>query len=149
MDVLDIVGDEERSASEPAAPFVAFRGWTARQLTALRGLGRLERYDAGAVVVAPRRDDDHALFIVVSGELEIERGGRMRGVLGAGELGGELAFVDGRPRTGVIRARTDATVLRVLPADVDRLAEREPSAALEFMREIARILSARLRTAWS
>ena len=89
------------------------------------------------------------LWLVVAGELEVHRGGQRRDVLQAGDLVGELAFVDGQPRTAVVRARTDAVTLRIRPADVDRLVERDAATALKFMREIARVLSFRLRTAWA
>jgi CRP-like cAMP-binding protein len=56
-----------------------------------------------------------------------------------------MSFVDGGPRSASVRALTAARVLRVRPSDLDALHERAPTTALAFMREIARILSFRLR----
>lgn len=149
MDVLELIRDPQGQPIGTLATFVAFRDWTPAEMAALRGLGTLERYRAGDVVIDRGADDDRALFIVVAGELEVHRGGERRDVLQPGDLVGELAFVDGQPRTAVVRTRTDAAALRIRPADLDRLAERDAPIALKFMREIARILSFRLRTAWA
>lgn len=129
--------------------FVAFENWTHAELTALRGLGTLERYPKGAVLAEPGHEDDRALFIVVGGEFEVVRGGQQRGIQHAGDLVGELAFVDGLPRTAIIRARANAVVLRIRPDDVERFAVRDHVIVLKFLREMTRILSFRLRTAWS
>jgi CRP-like cAMP-binding protein len=118
-------------------------------MAALRGLGTMERYAPGGVVIDPGAKDDRAVFIVVAGEFEVHRGGRRRDVLRVGDLAGELAFVDGLPRTATVRAHTAGVMLRIRPEDVERFAERDARTALKFMREIARILSFRLRTAWS
>lgn len=149
MDVLELIRDEQGQPIATFPTFVAFQDWTEAEMAALQGLGRVERHAAGTVVIEPRPDDDHALFIIMSGELDVVRGGQSRGLIGAGDLVGELAFVDRQPRTGIVRARTESTLLRVVPADLERLAERDAKTALRFMREIARIVTFRLRTAWS
>jgi CRP-like cAMP-binding protein len=93
----------------------------------------------------PLRREDRALFIVVAGELEVVRGGQRRAVLRPGDLVGEIAFIDGRPRSAAVCALGAAEVQRIRPADVEALAGRDPTIALRFVWEVARIPAARLR----
>ena len=146
---LELIRDATGRPIAQLASFVAFGEWTRAEMAALRGLGTLDRYRGGEVVIEPGPVDDRALFIVVAGEFDVLRGGQQRDVLRAGDIVGEVAFIDGQPRTAIVRTRTEGAMLRIRPEDVDRFAERDPKTALKFMREIARILSFRLRTAWS
>jgi CRP-like cAMP-binding protein len=146
---IELIRDASGHPIATLPSFVAFGDWTRTEMAALRAFGRIERHAPRDVVIEPGPGDDRALFIVMAGEYEVHRDGQQRDVLRPGDLVGELAFVDGRPRTAAVRARTDGAMLRIRPDDVDRYAERDPKMALKFLLEIARILSFRLRTAWS
>jgi len=151
VDVLELVGQSIPEPPSAGEPFVAFADWTPEEIAALHGLGRLESHAAGQTVIAAGSREDRDLFIVVSGELEVYRrsgGGEQRiALLGPSDVFGEMSFVDGRPRSAEVRALAPTRALRVHPEDVDALAARDASLALRFMREIARILSFRLRQA--
>jgi CRP-like cAMP-binding protein len=145
MDVLDFVGDAPTRA-QSAAPFVAFAGWSAAERQVLNGLGTIETFAAGTEVIATGALD-RSLLIVLEGRFVIVRGPHTDSV-GPGELVGDLAFIDGRPRTASVRAAAATRALRVRPEDVERLAKDDPAGALRFVWEIARILAERLRGAW-
>lgn len=146
MDVLDLVGDAASSA-ENTAPFVPFAGWSPAEWRALQGLGAVETFADGTEVIAAGALD-RSLLIVLEGRFEIVRG-RHTDHVGPGDLVGELAFIDGRPRSASVRAAETAKAVRIRPEDVDRLAKDDPAVALKFVWEIARILAERLRGAWS
>ena len=69
-------------------------------------------------------------FIVADGELSLERWGHSIKRFGKGDLFGEIALVDDRPRTGTVKALTRAALLcmegrdieneKVLPAEIGR-----------------------------
>jgi CRP-like cAMP-binding protein len=94
-------------------------------------------------------EDDRALFIVLSGRLEAYRSGgegeRTIIEMLPGDLIGEMAFIDGRPRSASVRALERSSVLRIRPQDVDALCRTNPALGVKFMREIACILSDRVR----
>lgn len=140
---------EEQAGREEA--FVAFSDWTGRDLEALPSLGSRRRFAAGEAVIREGSQDDRDLFIVVRGELEAFRGTGQEEKrlirLGPGDLFGEIAFVDGRPRSAGVRALGDADLLQVSPEDLDAFCEAQPRVALKFMREVARVLSSRIRRA--
>jgi sulfate permease, SulP family len=61
-----------------------------------------------------------------------------------GTMIGELGFYVGSPRSATIVAETDCRIIRVAPADIDRLEADHPHLALEFHRMIARRLCLRI-----
>jgi CRP-like cAMP-binding protein len=147
MDVLDLIGEPAAPAARSEAAFVAFADWQPKEREALARLGAVEAFDAGTTVIAAGAPD-RSLLIVLEGELEVVRGGHVVHRVVPGDLVGELAFVDGLPRSASVRAVGAAKALRVRPEDVQRLAQDEPAVALKFVWEVARILAARLRGAW-
>lgn len=82
----------------------------------------LERrtFKPGQIIFAQESVGDEA-FIIVSGQVEIARGdGRAElivGMIGEGELLGEMALVDSGPRSATARARTKTSCI-VIPKRV-------------------------------
>jgi len=62
----------------------------------------------------------------------------------AGTMIGELGFYVGAARTATIRAETDCRLIRVAPADIERLEAAHPHLALGFHRLIAKRLCLRI-----
>lgn len=97
-------------------------------------LNRAEEVHARAGQVLFREGDvgDH-LYVVLSGELVISR--RVREVddviayRGPGEVVGEMALVNGRPRTATVRANQDSVLLRLGQRAFRELLGRSPEAA--------------------
>jgi CRP-like cAMP-binding protein len=92
-------------------------------------------------------DSGNSMFLIVSGRVEITRkaGGRTVPLakLGPGESFGEMALVEHMPRSASVRALEPCITLK-LPED--KLAQ-VPEAAARLYRNIARVLSERLKTA--
>jgi flavin reductase (DIM6/NTAB) family NADH-FMN oxidoreductase RutF len=102
--------------------------------------GSERSYPAGDVIVRQGEPGDD-LYVVLDGTVHAERGGRTLKAFGPGEFFGEVAVIDGRPRSADVVAETDARCLLV-PRDVlrDALAA-EPRAAWAMLETLA----ARLR----
>jgi CRP-like cAMP-binding protein len=150
MDLLELIRTESgETKGEDGEPFMAFGDWEPSQLAALEGLGNFETFQPGHTVIEAGSEGNRDLFIIVSGELEVYRRAEDRehriALVTAGSLLGEMAFVDGGPRSASVRALSVSKALRVRPEDVDALRERNPAVAVLFMKELARILSFRLR----
>ncbi|MEK7285497.1 MAG: cyclic nucleotide-binding domain-containing protein [Chloroflexota bacterium] len=96
---------------------------------------------AGATVFAQGEIGD-ALYIVVSGEVEVLSGEERIATLGRGEVVGEMALLTGEARTATVRAASDAALLRIEKADFDRLVAASPSLALAASRLLAQRLGA-------
>ncbi len=74
----------------------------------------------GTALVRQGEPGDH-LGILVSGTAEVTCDGRTIGSLGAGDFFGEMALVDGDPRSATITTTGDVEMLRVGAADFDAL----------------------------
>ena len=94
-------------------------------------------------------DSDDCLYLMLSGEalVEVPAGDRWLNValLRTGTVIGEISFLDSRPRTARVRARTACQLFRKNRESFDAISETDASSALEFVHKISRILAYRLR----
>lgn len=105
------------------------------------------RFAAGEIVIAAG-DDDNAIQIIGDGLLDVlRRGSDQTIVVGPGNVIGEVAFFDGRPRSADVRARTDCTLFSLTRERFAVLAAQEPLLARLLLLDLARTLAARLRRA--
>lgn len=98
------------------------------------------RLDAGQVLFK-KGDAGHEIYVVRSGELQILDGNRVFETVGPGGIVGEMALVDGGPRSATVRA---SSASEVNPIDEKRflfMVQQTPHFALRVMR----VMSARLR----
>lgn len=91
-------------------------------------------------------DKGDSLYFILSGQLEIFRGGdgadkTTLAILGKGEYFGEMAILEEKPRTASVSALRDSQLLELCREDFTTLLERNPSLALKMTSAI----SARLR----
>jgi len=105
-------------------------------------------YAAGEFAV--RVDElDRSFFIISRGSFEVlvpsAEGPRQVRVLEPGELFGEVAFFDGRPRSADVVALEEAEALILTQAAFQRLRLAHPRLALRFVLDLGRILSERFR----
>ena len=108
------------------------------------------RFGPGEVVIR-QGETDRSLSIVVEGVVEIllpAANGELRryGTIEQSIIG-EIAFLDGGPRTATIRAVGEVELLRLSYGSWEVLAARNPDLARMILFDLARILAARLRLA--
>ena len=65
--------------------------------------------------------------------------------LGPGKTFGEMSLLDGAPHSATVAAITDATLLALSQANLERLTDRAPRLAMKLMMKIARLMSQYLR----
>jgi len=88
-------------------------------------------------------DAGDALYILESGQLEIRIGARVIARLAARDFVGEMALIDGAPRSATAVVVESGRFLRLESADFANLLATMPAVGAEFLRELA----ARLRRA--
>ena len=107
--------------------------------------GERRRLDDGEIIVREGRPLD-ALFITVAGWLRVTLGdGQEVARLGAGEVVGEIAFVDSSPPSATVAAMGQAAVLALPKAAIERRLAADPAFAARFYRALAIFLADRLR----
>ncbi|MFM7027629.1 MAG: Crp/Fnr family transcriptional regulator [Chakrabartia sp.] len=113
----------------------------------LRQRGRLCHFAAGALI-QQKGDESSGFWLVTSGTISLCRfapGGNVTiyGVLGSGDLFGELAYFAGVPRQVDAVADEDATLVHINAPLIELLLASEP----EFARWLLRSISHQLRIA--
>lgn len=115
-------------------------------------LMRLVQYPAGGVVFnAGDETNTGYMLLVVEGDVSVDTGNVGGGtkveisILGPGTLLGELALIDGSPRSANCKAVTAVTAAGLSAGGLQRLAETHPQVAFKLAVHIARNAADRLR----
>lgn len=66
-------------------------------------------------------------------------------ILGPEDVFGEMAILDGAPRSATARVIEEARLLSLRKADFESLCQQNPSLGLRLMRNIVRVFSLRIR----
>ena len=82
------------------------------------------------------------MFVVVSGSARVERDGESLGERGAGEVLGEIALLDGGPRTATVTLTEDSRLLVLARREFQSLLDEFPDVRLQILETVAH----RLRT---
>ena len=115
---------------------------TDKQCAVVAELIDLSKYADGDVVVAEGATDDH-LRVVLSGALAVAKKSSDKEwlrltVLTAGDLAGELAFLDSKPRYAALVALGPTTLFSLQRAKLESLLKQDPLIVYRVMRAIAR-----------
>lgn len=112
------------------------------------GYTQSRRYAAGEMAIQ-HGDRDRSLYIITSGSFEVlvpsPTGPRRARVFSSGDIFGDLAFFDGKPRSADVRALADSEALVMTPSAFDRFRLAEPRLAMCFVLDLGRVLSVRFR----
>lgn len=82
------------------------------------------------------------LYVIASGSVEIRHGNRVLDTLDGHNIFGEMALIDGAPRSATAVAVTDVTLVPVAEKQFLFLVSQTPFFALMVMRVLARRLRA-------
>jgi flavin reductase (DIM6/NTAB) family NADH-FMN oxidoreductase RutF len=109
-------------------------------LAAITAQGVERTFETGEFVVR-EGDPGDELFVIVEGEARVERKGSQLATFGPGEFFGEVAVIDGRPRSADVVAVSTLRALAISRELVRGTIEREPRAAWAMLE----VLAGRLR----
>ena len=122
----------------PLAPFLD--RLAPDQAAELLGLGRLRQYPAQSILFF-EGDEAHDVVFVRAGELKVAVALDDREivleVVGPGEILGELAAIDGKPRSARAVTLTAVEVVAVPAADFRTFLAEHPAAAIVLMHHLA------------
>jgi CRP/FNR family cyclic AMP-dependent transcriptional regulator len=93
----------------------------------------LASFAPGDVVFAEGDKGEH-MYVVRSGEVEIERDGVVAETLSSGGIFGEMALIDGSPRSATARARTACELAPINEKSFLFLVHETPFFAIAVMR---------------
>jgi CRP/FNR family cyclic AMP-dependent transcriptional regulator len=84
----------------------------------------------------------HEFFVIIEGEVEIERRGKSLGTRGAGDFIGEIALLEEVERTATVTAKTPLRVFVLTTTAFKRLVEQHPNVELKVLRTLAHRVAA-------
>jgi CRP-like cAMP-binding protein len=108
--------------------------------------GRRQRLPANTVLI---REDVPvgALYILLEGQLSVMRRGKLVASLEAGEIVGEMSFIDTRPPSATVLARSNVVVYAIAKSLLQERLGQDPAFAARFYKAVATFLSDRVRKA--
>jgi CRP-like cAMP-binding protein len=114
-----------------------FEGLSTRHLRRVASVAEEVRYGPNRTIVRKDARGD-SFFVIAEGSARVLRGTRTIGRLGPGAFFGEMALVDGEPRTASVISETPLRTIRLTRAAFNRVLDSEPSIARAIMVELAR-----------
>ena len=96
-------------------------------------------YAKGATIVK-EGEQAVAFYVIVSGKVDVTKGGEKVGEKRAGEPFGEMALLDGYPRSTTVIASEDTECLVMTRWDFTAELKSNPSMALSMLPELSKII---------
>lgn len=125
-----------------------FKDLSSKELDALSEIALVETFNPGDEIFS-EGDKAVSLFVIKFGTVRIRRTGKDNAIdiaqLGTGGHFGEMAFVDGEPRSATVEALERSEIIRIDFDKLRNLFEQNPIMAVKFYRSLANFLCGRLR----
>lgn len=117
-----------------------FEGLSKRHVRRVAKLARVRRFAAGSTLVRAG-DSGRSFFVLLDGTAKVVRSGARTRRLGIGDYFGEMALLDGAPRSADVVAEQEVLALTIDRSGFSKLLNSEPTLAQTLLRTLA----ARLR----
>lgn len=127
---------------EGLAAVPLFSGCSKRELQTISRAVKPIEHEAGTVI-AREGEPGIGLFVIADGQAEVTIGGKKKATLGPHDFFGEIALLDGGPRTATVTAKTDIKLLGLTEWVFRGLMQEHPSIAIKTLEAMA----GRLRSA--
>jgi CRP/FNR family cyclic AMP-dependent transcriptional regulator len=113
-----------------------FAGLSRRDLRKLARLAEEVNYGPHRTIVS-RGARGNSFFVIADGTATVRRGTRKIGTLGRGDFFGEMALLDGRPRSATVISDTPLRTLRLTRVAFNKALDANPSMARAMLAELA------------
>lgn len=117
-----------------------FQNFTPKELSRVAELVEEVDAEAGAELIDQGRPGQEC-YVIVEGEAGVFISGERKATLGAGEMVGEMALIDHRPRSATVKAMTPMKLLAFDAKRFKTLLDEMPKASQHVMQ----LLTERLR----
>ena len=110
-----------------------FQEVSPRHLEKIAQQGKVVQHEPGHTIMTEGRTA-LGFHLLLEGEAEILVHGEVRKVVGPGDYVGEIAVIDGKPRSATVRARGAVKAWAISDTAFKTLLEKEPGLALAVLR---------------
>ena len=132
--------DAAKGRAEFLATVPLFATCDASELRAIVGAGKDVSHSAGQVICR-EGEAGVGMHVVAEGEVEVQIKGQSQSRLGPGSFFGEIALLDGGPRSATVIASTDVNTFSIPSWSFRTILESQPNLTLKFLE----VLCGRLR----
>ena len=132
---MPLFGEDAKVKALGSAPL--FDGLSSKQLQELAKVADELQVEAGRVLTR-QGQTGHEFFVLMDGEVEIERDGMSLGTRGAGDFIGEIAILEDVPRTATVTAKTPLTFFVLTAQSFRSVVDRHPDVENKVLRALAR-----------
>jgi CRP-like cAMP-binding protein len=109
-----------------------FKELSKSDLKELEDIGRVVPHAAGHTII-DQGESGAGFHMILTGEVKVVRGGRTVARLGPGEVFGEMALIDGGPRTATVVAETETTTFAIATWDFRALVKKRPGMSWSLL----------------
>jgi CRP-like cAMP-binding protein len=142
-------GASRRPGVRLLAKVPLFSGLSQAHLRTVANLAEEVRYGPGRMIVKSGTPGV-AFYIIVDGQAKVLKGkittARREATLGVGDFFGEMALLDGGPRSASVVAETPLTTIRIERASFRKVLKDEPDIAVKLLEGMARRMRALMST---
>ena len=128
-----------RGGPQALADVPLFSALSRRHLKHVAALTQEEQFDEGDTLAEEGQPGD-TFYVLLQGEARVERRGRRMARLLPGDFFGEIALIDGGPRTASVVAETPVETLTIHRKRFRRVLEEDPSIVVRMLEELSRRL---------
>ena len=108
-----------------------------RELSLLAGMVEEEEFEAG-VALCKEGESGLGLSVIMEGEVAVSVGGEHRRDMGEGTFFGEIALLDGGPRSATVTAKVPVRVISIPAWTFNATLESKPDLAVKMLREVCK-----------
>jgi CRP-like cAMP-binding protein len=126
----------EREAADLLAKTGLFSELSSRELLAIARAGKEIRRDEGATL-AQEGESGVGFFLILEGDASVTIAGRPAGILTVGDTFGEVALLDGGPRTATVMASSPVRLFGLTQWAFTRVVKEHPTVALKLLQTLA------------
>ena len=134
---MPLFGQDVKVKALKSAPL--FESLSSRELQELAQVADELQVDAGKVLTR-QGETGYEFFVIMDGEVEIERNGQLLGTRGAGDFIGEIAILEDVPRTATVTAKTPVKFFVLTAQSFRSVVDRYPDVERKVLRTLARRL---------
>jgi len=113
-----------------------FSGCSKRELAIIARASKEVSHRGGAVI-AREGERGVGLFLIMEGQCSVTIGGKAKAMLGPGDFFGEVALLDGGPRTATVTAMAPVKLVGITGWVFRGLLMEHPSIALKTLEAVA------------
>lgn len=121
-----------------------FRFLTYQELVRVLNITRVRSYQPGEEIVAQGAEGDE-LFIVLTGQVQVEANGAPIAALGQGQHFGEMALIDKAARSADVRALEASSLLAIRRRDFFDIVRKDHAIAVKLLWSFLGVITERLR----